>query len=181
MSNSINESFQSYAKNFTDKEGKLWQGGAGRNPPPDAPHLVGTTPEIESLRPKSPPPKGQQQQPANSVSQPAANSTNKKSSATSPSHPQNSQASPASAITPGPGTTQEIQTTNASVTVQTLPMSEMPKNTMLTAAIEQRPLTAHSSTSRLSNMGSRFGLDVDNGMEEKVLDSGAVVTMESQK
>lgn len=49
-----------YIKNFTDKDGKVWQGGGGRNPPPDAPHLVSTTPEIESLRPKSPPQKSQQ-------------------------------------------------------------------------------------------------------------------------
>ncbi|CAL4942132.1 unnamed protein product [Urochloa decumbens] len=45
---------EAYIKNFTDRDGKVWQGGGGRNPPPDAPHLVVTTPEIESLRPKSP-------------------------------------------------------------------------------------------------------------------------------
>jgi len=48
---------QAYIKNFADKDGKVWQGGGGRNPPPEAPHLVVTTPEIESLRPKSPPAK----------------------------------------------------------------------------------------------------------------------------
>uniref|UniRef100_A0A0E0NPP8 Methyltransferase-like protein 1 n=1 Tax=Oryza rufipogon TaxID=4529 RepID=A0A0E0NPP8_ORYRU len=44
---------EAYVKNFADKDGKVWQGG--RNPPPEAPHLVVTTPEIEGLRPKSPP------------------------------------------------------------------------------------------------------------------------------
>ncbi|XP_062209881.1 N6-adenosine-methyltransferase non-catalytic subunit MTB-like [Phragmites australis] len=48
---------EAYIKNFADKDGKVWQGGGGRNPPPEAPHLVVTTPEIESLRPKSPPAK----------------------------------------------------------------------------------------------------------------------------
>ncbi|TVU48376.1 hypothetical protein EJB05_08010 [Eragrostis curvula] len=46
---------EAYVKNFADKDGKVWQGGNGRNPPPEAPHLVVTTPEIEGLRPKSPP------------------------------------------------------------------------------------------------------------------------------
>jgi N6-adenosine-specific RNA methylase IME4 len=45
---------KAYVRNFADKDGKVWQGGGGRNPPPEAPHLVLTTPEIESLRPKSP-------------------------------------------------------------------------------------------------------------------------------
>ena len=48
---------QAYIRNFADKDGKVWQVGGGRNPPPEAPHLVVTTPEIESLRPKSPPAK----------------------------------------------------------------------------------------------------------------------------
>lgn len=48
---------EAYNKNFADKDGKVWQGGGGRNPPPEAPHLVVTTPEIEGLRPKSPPQK----------------------------------------------------------------------------------------------------------------------------
>ncbi|KAG8095761.1 hypothetical protein GUJ93_ZPchr0013g35081 [Zizania palustris] len=48
---------EAYIKNFADKDGKVWQGGGGRNPPPEAPHLVVTTPEIEGLRPKSPPQK----------------------------------------------------------------------------------------------------------------------------
>ncbi|KAL0914954.1 hypothetical protein M5K25_015347 [Dendrobium thyrsiflorum] len=57
---SSNFNAEAYLKNFTDKDGKVWLGGGGRNPPPDAPHLVATTPEIESLRPKSPPQKSQQ-------------------------------------------------------------------------------------------------------------------------
>ncbi|KAG0466918.1 hypothetical protein HPP92_018498 [Vanilla planifolia] len=57
---SSNFNIEAYTKNFSDKDGKVWQGGGGRNPPPDAPHLVATTPEIESLRPKSPPQKSQQ-------------------------------------------------------------------------------------------------------------------------
>nr|CAB3502022.1 unnamed protein product [Digitaria exilis] len=48
---------EAYIRNFADKDGKVWQGGGGRNPPPEAPHLVLTTPEIEGLRPKSPPAK----------------------------------------------------------------------------------------------------------------------------
>ncbi|KAF5731178.1 methyltransferase-like protein 1-like [Tripterygium wilfordii] len=51
---SSNFNAEAYIKNFADKDGKVWQGGAGRNPPPEAPHLVLTTPDIESLRPKSP-------------------------------------------------------------------------------------------------------------------------------
>ncbi|KAG0574220.1 hypothetical protein KC19_VG244900 [Ceratodon purpureus] len=76
---------QTYAKNFADTEGKVWQGGRG-NPAIDAPHLVGTTPEIEALRPKSPPPRPQAQpsgqgNAGNSLSQASAgNSISKKSS-----------------------------------------------------------------------------------------------------
>ena len=62
----------------------MWQGGRG-NPPVEAPHLIGTTPEIEALRPKSPPPRSQQQplqsQAANSASQPSAAATNTKKAA----------------------------------------------------------------------------------------------------
>ncbi|KAG0596424.1 hypothetical protein M758_UG252900 [Ceratodon purpureus] len=66
---------QTYAKNFADTEGKVWQGGRG-NAAIDALHLVGTTPEIEALRPKSPPrpqaqPSGQGNA-GNSLSQPSA-------------------------------------------------------------------------------------------------------------
>lgn len=70
---------QSYIKNFADRDGKVWQGGGGRNPPPDAPHLVVTTPEIESLRPKSPQ-KNQQSMPTIGSS----NSTNRRSGANTP-------------------------------------------------------------------------------------------------
>jgi hypothetical protein len=80
---------QIYGKYFTDAEGKVWQGGRG-NPPIDAPHLVGTTPEIEALRPKSPPPRPQQPQPSgqgiagNSLSQPSAGNSNNKKTSTGP-------------------------------------------------------------------------------------------------
>ncbi|KAG8488260.1 hypothetical protein CXB51_018109 [Gossypium anomalum] len=53
---SSNFNAEAYVRNFADKDGKVWQGGGGRNPPPDAPHLVKTTPDIEALRPKSPNP-----------------------------------------------------------------------------------------------------------------------------
>lgn len=68
---------QAYTKTFSDKDGKVWQGGSGRNPPPDAPHLVQTTPEIEALRPKSPMKNQQQlqQQQSNSISLATANSS----------------------------------------------------------------------------------------------------------
>ncbi|KAG2548741.1 hypothetical protein PVAP13_9KG217800 [Panicum virgatum] len=45
---------EAYIKNFADRDGKVWRGGGGRNPPPETRHFVVTTPEIESLRPKSP-------------------------------------------------------------------------------------------------------------------------------
>ncbi|CAN6299230.1 unnamed protein product [Urochloa humidicola] len=67
---------EAYIKNFTDRDGKVWQGGGGRNPPPDAPHLVVTTPEIESLRPKSPQ--------KNQQSIPTISSTNRRSGANTP-------------------------------------------------------------------------------------------------
>ncbi|CAA0806375.1 Methyltransferase-like protein 1 [Striga hermonthica] len=51
---SSNFNSETYIRNFVDKDGKIWVGGGGRNPPPEAPHLVLTTPDIESLRPKSP-------------------------------------------------------------------------------------------------------------------------------
>ncbi|CAL5404497.1 unnamed protein product [Camellia sinensis] len=51
---SSNFNAEGFIQNFADKDGKVWQGGGGRNPPPEAPHLVLTTPEIEALRPKSP-------------------------------------------------------------------------------------------------------------------------------
>ncbi|KAM0042654.1 putative mRNA (2'-O-methyladenosine-N(6)-)-methyltransferase [Helianthus debilis subsp. tardiflorus] len=51
---SSNFNSEGYVRNFADKDGKVWQGGGGRNPPPEAGHLVLTTPDIEALRPKSP-------------------------------------------------------------------------------------------------------------------------------
>lgn len=177
---SSNFNIESYMKNFVDKDGKLWQGGAGRNPPPDAPHLVGTSPEIESLRPKSPPQKNQQQQQANSVSQPAANSTNKKTSASSPGPPQNSQAS--TTATPVTGSAQEIQASNTSTTLPALPVSEIARSGGSAPVIEQRPIPMLPSTSRTSGIGSRVGLEVEGGMEdEKFLDAGTPSTMDLQK
>ncbi|RWW33373.1 hypothetical protein BHE74_00050825 [Ensete ventricosum] len=76
-----------YVRNFADKDGKVWQGGGGRNPPPDAPHLVMTTSEIESLRPKSPPQKNQQQ--STPLLQ-TGSSSNRRPSGNSPQNPMNS-------------------------------------------------------------------------------------------
>ncbi|XP_019454218.1 PREDICTED: methyltransferase-like protein 1 isoform X1 [Lupinus angustifolius] len=59
---SSNFNKEAYIKSFADKDGKVWQGGGGRNPPPEAPHLVVTTPDIEALRPKSPMKNQQQMQ-----------------------------------------------------------------------------------------------------------------------
>ncbi|KAK6137927.1 hypothetical protein DH2020_028340 [Rehmannia glutinosa] len=69
-----------YIRNFADKDGKIWLGGGGRNPPPEAPHLVLTTPDIESLRPKSPMKNQQQlqQQQSASISLTTVNSSNKR-------------------------------------------------------------------------------------------------------
>ncbi|GAB2265173.1 hypothetical protein Dimus_000238 [Dionaea muscipula] len=78
---SSNFNSEAYARNFTDKDGKIWQGGGGRNPPPEAPHLVVTTPDIESLRPKSPMKNQQQlqqQQSSASISLTTATSGNKR-------------------------------------------------------------------------------------------------------
>lgn len=99
--------WQTYAKNFADADGKVWQGGRG-NPAFDAPHLVGTTPEIEALRPKSPPPRPQQAQPSGqgnagtSMSQPSGgNSNSKKTSTGQVGGLQNGQQPPA--LIPGAG------------------------------------------------------------------------------
>ncbi|KAJ6850519.1 methyltransferase-like protein 1 [Iris pallida] len=78
---SSNFNSEAYIRNFADKDGKVWQGGGGRNPPPEAPHLVLTTAEIESLRPKSPPAKNQQQ---SLSSMTTGSSSNRRSSANSP-------------------------------------------------------------------------------------------------
>ncbi|CAH9082385.1 unnamed protein product [Cuscuta epithymum] len=83
---SSNFNSEVYVRNFADKDGKVWQGGGGRNPPPDTPHLVVTTPEIESLRPKSPMKNQQQlqQQQSVAVSLTPATSNNKRPSGNSP-------------------------------------------------------------------------------------------------
>ncbi|KAJ6821535.1 methyltransferase-like protein 1 [Iris pallida] len=81
---SSNFNSEAYIRNFADKDGKVWQGGSGRNPPPEAPHLILTTPEIESLRPKSPPAKSQQQQQQSLSSMNAGNSNNRRASGNSP-------------------------------------------------------------------------------------------------
>ncbi|CAN4115367.1 unnamed protein product [Withania somnifera] len=85
---SSNFSAEAYVRNFTDRDGKVWLGGGGRNPPPGAPHLVITTPEIESLRPKSPM-KNQQQQTA-SISVTTTNSSTKRQAGNSPQNNNNS-------------------------------------------------------------------------------------------
>ena len=155
------------------------QGGVGRNPPPDAPHLVGTSPEIESLRPKSPPQKSQQQQ-TNSVSQPAANSTSKKASATSPGPAQNSQ--PSAVATSVGASAQEVQASNASGPVPTLPASEMARAGSSVPITEQRPVPVLPSSSRTSSMATRTGLEVDGSTEEeKFLDAGTPGNLDSQK
>ncbi|KAI8564854.1 hypothetical protein RHMOL_Rhmol03G0214900 [Rhododendron molle] len=70
---SSNFDAKAYVRNFADKDGKVWQGGGGRNPPPEAPHLVVTTPEIEALRPRSPMKNQHQQQQSASISITTAN------------------------------------------------------------------------------------------------------------
>ena len=79
---------QAYIKNFADKDGKVWQGGGGRNPPPEASHLVMTTPDIELLRPKSPMKNQQQmQQQQSAAALTVANSTNRRPLGNSPQNP----------------------------------------------------------------------------------------------
>ncbi|KAI5570036.1 hypothetical protein BDE02_12G119200 [Populus trichocarpa] len=101
---SSNFNAEAYIRNFADKDGKVWQGGGGRNPPPEAPHLVVTTPDIEALRPKSPM-KNQQQQSV-SISLTAANSSNRRPAGNSPQNPStfslNQEASSANPSTPAP-------------------------------------------------------------------------------
>ncbi|XP_031503569.1 N6-adenosine-methyltransferase non-catalytic subunit MTB [Nymphaea colorata] len=107
---SSNFNSEGYIRNFADKDGKVWQGGGGRNPPPDAPHLVATTPEIENLRPKSPPQKNQQQQ-TSFISQAASSSSNKRATGNSPG--QQNQIGPT--LTPSPpgiGLNQEVSSLN---------------------------------------------------------------------
>ncbi|XP_061364477.1 N6-adenosine-methyltransferase non-catalytic subunit MTB-like [Gastrolobium bilobum] len=81
---------EAYVKNFADKDGKVWQGGGGRNPPPEAPHLVVTTPDIEVLRPKSPMKNQQQlqqQQSSVSISLTPASASNRRPTGNSPQNP----------------------------------------------------------------------------------------------
>ncbi|KAG9144645.1 hypothetical protein Leryth_020932 [Lithospermum erythrorhizon] len=104
---SSNFTSDAYIRNFSDKDGKVWQGGGGRNPPPEAPHLVQTTPDIEALRPKSPMKNQQQmqQQQSASISLTTATSSNKRTG----NSPQNynapnlnQEASSSNMSTPGP-------------------------------------------------------------------------------
>ncbi|KAA8533696.1 hypothetical protein F0562_031213 [Nyssa sinensis] len=83
---SSNFNAEAYVRYFSDKDGKVWQGGGGRNPPPESTHLVMTTPDIEALRPKSPMKNQQQlqQQQSASLSLTTANSTNKRPTGNSP-------------------------------------------------------------------------------------------------
>ncbi|CAI9094936.1 OLC1v1030771C1 [Oldenlandia corymbosa var. corymbosa] len=82
---SSNFNAEAYCRSFADKDGKVWQGGGGRNPPPEAPHLVLTTPEIEALRPKSPMKNQQQLQPqSSSISLTTGNSSNRRPAGNSP-------------------------------------------------------------------------------------------------
>ncbi|KAM7492958.1 hypothetical protein LguiB_027567 [Lonicera macranthoides] len=83
---SSNFNAEAYIRNFADKDGKVWQGGGGRNPPPEAGHLVVTTPDIEALRPKSPMKNQQQlQQQSASISlTTGTNPTNRRPTANSP-------------------------------------------------------------------------------------------------
>lgn len=96
---------QAYVRSFADKDGKVWQGGGGRNPPPEAPHLVMTTPEIEALRPKSPM-KNQQQVQSSSISLTTTNSTNRRAAGNSPQNPSalslNQEASSSNVAAPAP-------------------------------------------------------------------------------
>lgn len=98
---SSNFSAETYVRNFADRDGKVWQGGGGRNPPPGAAHLVITTPEIESLRPKSPM-KNQQQQTA-SISVMTTNSSNKRPAGNSPQNSQNVNQEASSSNNPNAG------------------------------------------------------------------------------
>lgn len=92
-----------------DKDGKVWQGGGGRNPPPEAPHLVITTPEIEALRPKSPmknQQQQQQQQQSATISLTTSNSSNRRHAGNSPQNPTamglNQEGSSSNPSTPAP-------------------------------------------------------------------------------
>nr|XP_027111524.1 N6-adenosine-methyltransferase non-catalytic subunit MTB-like [Coffea arabica] len=104
---SSNFNAEAYCRSFADKDGKVWLGGGGRNPPPEAPHLVQTTPEIEALRPKSPMKNQQQlQQQSSSISLTTGNSSNKRPAGNSPQNHNaqnmNQEASSSNISTPAP-------------------------------------------------------------------------------
>ncbi|CAJ1977021.1 unnamed protein product [Sphenostylis stenocarpa] len=105
---SSNFNKEAYVKSFSDKDGKVWQGGGGRNPPPEAPHLVVTTPDIEALRPKSPMKNQQQMQQQNSVSisLTTGSGSNRRPAGNSPQNPTalgvNPDASSSNPSTPAP-------------------------------------------------------------------------------
>ncbi|ESW15450.1 hypothetical protein PHAVU_007G073300 [Phaseolus vulgaris] len=105
---SSNFNKEAYVKNFSDKDGKVWQGGGGRNPPPEAPHLVVTTSDIEALRPKSPMKNQQQMQQQNSVSisLTTGSGSNRRPAGNSPQNPPalsvNQDASSSNPSTPAP-------------------------------------------------------------------------------
>ncbi|BAT94243.1 hypothetical protein LR48_Vigan02g208700 [Vigna angularis] len=104
---SSNFNKEAYVKSFSDKDGKVWQGGGGRNPPPEAPHLVVTTPDIEALRPKSPMKNQQQMQQQNSVSiSLTTGGSNRRPAGNSPQNPPalgvNQDASNSNPSTPAP-------------------------------------------------------------------------------
>ncbi|KAL2324558.1 hypothetical protein Fmac_023616 [Flemingia macrophylla] len=87
---SSNFNKEAYVKSFADKDGKVWQGGGGRNPPPEAPHLVVTTPDIEALRPKSPmknQQQMQQQQQSVSIALTTPSASNRRPAGNSPQNP----------------------------------------------------------------------------------------------
>ncbi|GAV76287.1 MT-A70 domain-containing protein [Cephalotus follicularis] len=84
---SSNFNSEAYVRNFADKDGKVWQGGGGRNPPPEAPHLILTTPDIEALRPKSPMKNQQQLQQQSSTISLTTPSSNRRPAGNSPQNP----------------------------------------------------------------------------------------------
>ncbi|KAK9059794.1 hypothetical protein SSX86_020498 [Deinandra increscens subsp. villosa] len=103
---SSNFNSEGYVNNFADKDGKVWQGGGGRNPPPEAGHLVLTTPDIEALRPKSPMKNQlqmqQQAQQSNSISLTSGGPSNRRPIGNDPLNHN------------GPGTNQEVSGSNIS-------------------------------------------------------------------
>ncbi|KAL8257744.1 hypothetical protein R6Q59_029784 [Mikania micrantha] len=106
---SSNFNSEGYVRNFADKDGKVWQGGGGRNPPPEAGHLVLTTSDIEALRPKSPMKNQlqmqQQAQQSNTISLTPGSASNKRPNGNDPM------------IHNGPGMNQEASSSNISCPV----------------------------------------------------------------